>query len=395
MENTLVQSDVDFSNSFEDDKILEDFLAHHGTKNMKWGQRRYQNTDGSLTPLGRLHYGVGAARGAAGKVGSSIKKKINPSSADLAEKYAKVQEKNQKKALKKAIKEAKHGKKIEDMTSDEIDAEFDRLQKQQALKEYKKQNSAAYKAGQGAKNVASGTAEGVKLAAKGVGFTAKLAGKAVGPLVGLGGDLAMRGLRKAGENWVDSVVMTDAQKAKQKADMAKNLFDAAKNRYELDRAESGAYKRDEDARRDSSYSKDLLDAARNAEDLKRVNSGEYGRNQSLKERAENARNISSIAENRSKAAREAVDLERIKSGEYRTSQFLKDQAENARNQATLAEQLKKAYSANDEPQKKVSDYVDFENKRADLEIAQLRRKAALGDDASLNRLREITKATKK
>lgn len=267
MENTLLQSNVDFSNSFEDNEAVEDFLAHHGTKDMKWGQRRYQNTDGSLTPLGRLHYGVGAARGAAGKVGSSIKKKLNPSSKDLAEKYAKVQEKNKKKALKKAIKEAKHGKKIEDMTSDEIDAEFDRLQKQQALKEYKKQNSAAYKAGQGAKNVASGTAEGVKLAAKGVGFTAKLAGKAVGPLVGLGGDLVMRGLKTAGENWVDSVVMTDAQKAKQKADMAKNLFDAAKSQYELDR----------------------------------INSGEYRTSQFLKDQAENAKNQANIAEQLKKA----------------------------------------------------------------------------------------------
>lgn len=37
-------------------------LYHSGVKNMKWGHRRYQNTDGSLTPLGRLHYGYGPAR---------------------------------------------------------------------------------------------------------------------------------------------------------------------------------------------------------------------------------------------------------------------------------------------------------------------------------------------
>lgn len=29
---------------------------------MHWGERRYQNEDGSLTPLGREHYGVGKAR---------------------------------------------------------------------------------------------------------------------------------------------------------------------------------------------------------------------------------------------------------------------------------------------------------------------------------------------
>lgn len=37
------------------------YLQHHGTKGQKWGRRRYQNLDGSLTPLGRLRYGVGKA----------------------------------------------------------------------------------------------------------------------------------------------------------------------------------------------------------------------------------------------------------------------------------------------------------------------------------------------
>ena len=34
----------------------EDFIAHHGTKGMHWGIRRYQNADGSLTPAGRKRY---------------------------------------------------------------------------------------------------------------------------------------------------------------------------------------------------------------------------------------------------------------------------------------------------------------------------------------------------
>ena len=34
-----------------------EYLAHHGIKGMKWGVRRYQNPDGSLTPEGRQRYG--------------------------------------------------------------------------------------------------------------------------------------------------------------------------------------------------------------------------------------------------------------------------------------------------------------------------------------------------
>ena len=34
----------------------EQELYHYGVKGMKWGVRRYQNVDGSLTPAGKKHY---------------------------------------------------------------------------------------------------------------------------------------------------------------------------------------------------------------------------------------------------------------------------------------------------------------------------------------------------
>lgn len=34
-------------------------LYHHGIKGQKWNVRRYQNEDGSYTPEGRIHYGIG------------------------------------------------------------------------------------------------------------------------------------------------------------------------------------------------------------------------------------------------------------------------------------------------------------------------------------------------
>lgn len=38
--------------------MAENYLAHHGILGMKWGRRRYQNPDGSLTDEGKRRYGV-------------------------------------------------------------------------------------------------------------------------------------------------------------------------------------------------------------------------------------------------------------------------------------------------------------------------------------------------
>lgn len=49
-----------------DSGLRPDELAHFGTKGMKWGTRRYQYEDGSLTPAGEAHYGVNGKRSARG-----------------------------------------------------------------------------------------------------------------------------------------------------------------------------------------------------------------------------------------------------------------------------------------------------------------------------------------
>lgn len=40
--------------------MVDQVLIHHGIKGMRWGVRRYQNPDGSLTEAGKARYKIGS-----------------------------------------------------------------------------------------------------------------------------------------------------------------------------------------------------------------------------------------------------------------------------------------------------------------------------------------------
>lgn len=86
-----------------------DYVIHSGVKGMRWGERRYQNSDGSLTPLGRAHYGVGAARKKAGEIKEAIRKKVAPTNAELNAQIRKQRSKNLNKQKREELSQLKKG----------------------------------------------------------------------------------------------------------------------------------------------------------------------------------------------------------------------------------------------------------------------------------------------
>lgn len=122
-------------------------LSHHGIKGQKWGFRRFQNRDGTLTPAGKKRYAQEMERL---KKEEKILKNKQRTKAQLDKLDAKRKEiEEQKKALKgkasktddereipaENVRKAVGKKKIKDMTDEELKAITDRLDLERKYKE--------------------------------------------------------------------------------------------------------------------------------------------------------------------------------------------------------------------------------------------------------------------
>lgn len=85
----------------------DEYIAHHGIKNQRWGVRRYQNPDGSLTELGRRRLGYGTR-----KAGEKKKKLLsNPRKAAKKSGYLSTKD------LKSAIEKAELANKLRELNT--------------------------------------------------------------------------------------------------------------------------------------------------------------------------------------------------------------------------------------------------------------------------------------
>lgn len=125
-----------------------DVIEHHGVKGMKWGVRRYQNKDGSLTSEGRKHVQNESGSGvkaigskissAASKAAKAVSKKTHEYRVKRAEKKAIEKEKRSEiRSNKKNDKTAR--KNPLNMTDQELQKTIDRMKLEKEYRDLDRQ----------------------------------------------------------------------------------------------------------------------------------------------------------------------------------------------------------------------------------------------------------------
>lgn len=106
--------------------IYDDCLEHSGVKGMHWYERRYQYPDGRLTPLGRLHYGIGQRRKAkkkeimqSGNVKKILKYQKHLTDKEFEKAMARAKKSDELRKVGEAPKKEKKADKVKDKLSEQ------------------------------------------------------------------------------------------------------------------------------------------------------------------------------------------------------------------------------------------------------------------------------------
>lgn len=135
----------------------KEFLSHHGILGQKWGVRRYQNEDGTLTEEGRKHYGVGdrVADVFADARNKSRQKKINKKRAKALEKARTAQKKKAEEKKKREADLKKYNlsdkatetvKNLDKMSDKEVADALNRLRNEKSIRDMASDETKAWNA---------------------------------------------------------------------------------------------------------------------------------------------------------------------------------------------------------------------------------------------------------
>lgn len=121
--------------------VSDKYLAHHGIKNMRWGLRRFQNKDGSLTSAGRLRYLKGDRRSLTSddykkgeEVASQTSKGLKSASSAINS-ISVLHNKKRQKEIDKAKAKAKQNIDLSNMSDKELQQKLNRMNMERQYKE--------------------------------------------------------------------------------------------------------------------------------------------------------------------------------------------------------------------------------------------------------------------